>query len=76
MRAVEVLTTIFNFFRLIFSLPGIVASFYLKRRRAVKRFREEMIACGVPPEEAEELSKMYSFGIRDIMRLAQGASET
>jgi len=35
-----------------------------------------MIACGVPTEEAEELSKMYSFGIRDIMRLAQGASET
>lgn len=76
MKAVEVLTTILYFFRLIFSLPGIVTSFYLKRRRAVKRFREEMIACGIPPEEAEELSKMYSFGIRDIMRLTQGFSET
>jgi len=75
-RAVEVLTTILYFFRLIFSLPGLVAGFYLKRRRAVNRFREEMIACGVPTEEAEELSKMYSFGIRDIMKLAQGASET
>lgn len=76
MRATRVLSTVFYFFRLTFSLPGLVAGFYMKRRRAVKRFREEMIACGVPPEEAEELSKMYSFGIREIMKLAQGVSET
>jgi hypothetical protein len=61
--------------KLTFSFPGLIAGFYLRRRRAVKRFREEMIACGVPPGEAKELARMYSFGIGDIMKLARGFSE-
>jgi hypothetical protein len=61
--------------KLVFSFPRLIIGFYLKRRRAVRRFREEMIACGVPPVEANELSKMYSLGIGDLMKLAQGISE-
>ncbi len=75
LRARDALSTFFHFLKLVFSFPRLIVSFYLKRRRAVKRFREEMIACGVPPVEAKELAKMYSFGIGDIMNLARGFSE-
>ena len=75
MRAREALSTFFHFLKLTFNFPRLIINFYLKRRRAVKRFREEMIACGVPPGEAKELAKMYSFGIGDIMNLARGFSE-
>lgn len=75
MRARDALSTFFHFLKLVFSFPRLIVNFYLKRRRAVKRFREEMIACGVPPGQARELAKMYSFGIRDVMKLARGFSE-
>jgi len=75
LRAREALSTFFYFMKLVFSFPGLILGFYLKRRRAVRRFRGEMIACGVPPVEANELSKMYSFGIGDIMKLARNISE-
>jgi hypothetical protein len=75
LRAREALSTFFHIMKLTFSFPGLIAGFYLRRRRAVKRFREEMIACGVPPGEAKELARMYSFGIGDIMKLARGFSE-
>ena len=75
MRACEALSTFFHIMKLTFSFPGLIAGFYLRRRRAVKRFREEMIACGVPPGEAKELARMYSFGISDVMKLARGFSE-
>jgi len=75
LRARDALSTFFHILKLSFSFPGLIVGFYLKRRRAVKRFREEMIACGVPPGEARELAEMYSFGIGDIMRLARGFSE-
>lgn len=75
MRAGEALSTFFYFLKLVFSLPRLILGFYLKRRRAVRRFREEMIACGVPPVEANELSKMYSFGIGDMMKMARSISE-
>lgn len=66
----------FSFIKLAFSFPGLIIGFYVKRRKAVKRFREEMIACGMPPGEAKELAKMYSFGIGDLLRLTRGFSET
>ncbi len=65
----------FSFLKLAFSLPGLIISFYMKRRKAVKRFREEMIACGMPPVEAKELAKMYSFRIRDLLKLTRGFSK-
>ena len=75
MRAHDALSTFFNFIKLAFSFPGLIISFYMKRRRAVKRFREEMIDCGMPPGEAKELAKMYSFRIRDLLRLTRGFSK-
>jgi len=65
----------FSFLKLAFSFPGLIISFYVKRRKAVKRFRKEMIAYGMPPDEANELAKMYSFRIRDLLRLTRGFSE-
>lgn len=75
LRASEALSTFFYIMKLTFSFPRLIAGFYLRRRRAVKRFREEMIACGIPPEQAKELAKIYSFGLGDVMRLARGFSE-
>ena len=75
MRARDALSTFFHFMKLAFSFPRLIAGFYLRRRRAVKRFRDEMIACGVPPGEAKELARMYSFGLGDVMNLARGFSE-
>ena len=75
MRAHDALSTFFIFIKLTFSFPRLIISFYMKRRHAVKRFREEMIACDMPPGEAKELAKMYSFRIRDLLRLPRGFSK-
>ena len=75
MRAREALSTFFHIMKLTFSFPRLIAGFYLRRRRAVNRFREEMIACGIPLGQAKELAKIYSFGIGDVIKLARGFSE-
>jgi len=56
-------------------MPGVLIGFYSKRRRAVRRFREEMITCGIPSDEAWELSEMYNIGITDILRRTREISE-
>ena len=56
-------------------MPGVLIGFYSKRRRAVKRFKEEMIACGIPQDEAKELSEMYNIGITDILRRTREISD-
>lgn len=65
----------FSFLKLAFSLPGLIISFYVKRRKAVKRFKAEMIACGVPPAEARELSEMYNIGITDFLKMTRRVPE-
>jgi len=65
------LSASFNLLRLTFSMPGVLIGFYAKRRRAVRRFREEMIDCGIPPDEAWELSEMYNIGITDLMKMSR-----
>ena len=45
----------------------------LGRRRAMNTFKRELIACGVPPDEAEELRRMYPFDLGDIIALARAA---
>ena len=75
MSARNALSASFHILRLTFSMPGVLIGFYTKRSRAVRRFREEMIACGIPPEEAKELSEMYNIGISDILRRTRGVSE-
>ncbi len=71
----KALHTIFYFMKMISSLPGLAFSYYTKRRRAVSRFRRELIACGVPPEEAWELARLYPFKLREAMSLAREYSE-
>jgi hypothetical protein len=56
-------------------MPGVLIGFYSKRRRAVRRFRDEMIACGIPPDEAWELSEMYNIGITDLLKTTRRFSE-
>jgi len=46
----------------------------LKRRGAVNTFRREMIACGVPVQEAEELARVYPFDLGDLMTLMRTGS--
>jgi hypothetical protein len=75
LSARNALSASFHILRLTFSIPGVLIGFYSKRRRAVRRFREEMIACGIPPDEAWELSEMYNIGIRDILRQTRQFSE-
>ena len=48
----------------------------LGRRRAMNTFKRELIACGVPPNEAEELRRMYPFDLGDIIDLARGTPKT
>ena len=75
MSAIGVLHTVFSLMKLIFILPGMTMNYYLKRRGAVNRFRRELIAGGVPPDEARELAKMYPFKLREAMKAARGFSE-
>ena len=72
----KVLTTLFYSMKVIFSLPGMAMNYYLKRRGAVNRFRRELIAGGVPPDEARELAKMYPFKLREAMKATRGFSES
>ena len=75
MRARNALSTSFHVLKMTFSVPGLLIGFYTNRRRAVRRFKEEMIASGVPPDEAWELSEMYNIGITDILKMTRRVSE-
>ncbi len=75
MRAGNALSASFHVLKLTFSMPGVLIGFYSKRRRAVRRFREEMIACGIPPDEASELSEMYNIGVTDLLKMTRRVSE-
>ena len=75
MSARNTLSASFHILKLTFSMPGVLIGFYSKRRRAVRRFREEMITCGIPSDEAWELSEMYNIGITDILRRTREISE-
>lgn len=75
MRARNALSTSIHLLKMTFSFPGLLIGFYTKRRRAVKRFKEEMIDCGIPPADAQELSEMYNIGIGDLLRRTRGVSE-
>jgi len=45
--------------------------FKLKRRGAKRNFKKELIACGVPPWEADELAQLYPFDLGDLMSLTR-----
>jgi len=60
--------------KLILSLLGIAVRYYFKRRKALGQFKRELIASGLSPQEAKELTNVYPFKFGEIMRLAQGFS--
>jgi hypothetical protein len=70
------LSTTFFILKLIFRLPGMIISYYLRRRSATGRFRRELVARGVPPSEAKELGKMYPFKLGDVITVARGFSRS
>ena len=68
------LSTTFFILKLIFRLPGMLISYYLRRRSALGHFRRELVAQGVPPREAKELGKLYPFKLGDVLTVARGFS--
>ena len=46
--------------------PGWILSYSNGYKRAKKEFRRQLIAQGVPPEEAYELAELYPFKMTDF----------
>ena len=46
--------------------PGWILSYSNSYKRAKKEFRKQLIAQGVPPEEAYELAELYPFKMSDF----------
>jgi hypothetical protein len=65
----NVVRTIFYSSALLLRAPGMLIKYKIKRRGAVNTFKREMIACGVPVEEAEVLAREYPFNLGDLMSL-------
>ena len=65
------LSTIFYFTKLMFSFPGILASYYSRRRKAVSLFRKELIESGITLTEARELADLYPFKLGEIVNIAR-----
>jgi hypothetical protein len=70
------ISTTFFILKLIFRLPGMLISYYLRRRSAMGRFRRELVAQGVPPREARELGRLYPFKLGDVITVARGFSRS
>ena len=68
--------SIFFILKLIIRLPGMLISYYVKRRRAVGQFRRELVAQGVPQDEAKELGNLYPFKLSEILTLTRGLSRS
>ena len=65
----NVVRTIFYSSALLLRAPGMLIKYKMRRRGAVNTFKREMIACGVPVGEAEELAREYPFNLGDLMSL-------
>jgi hypothetical protein len=74
MDAGNVVRTIFYSSTLLLRAPGMLIKYKMKRRGAVNTFKREMIACGVPVQEAEELARVYPFDLGDLMSLMRTGS--
>jgi len=71
---VGTLRKITSFFRLMgmgLSLPFYYMRYSSARRRAISAFKRELIASGVSPGEASELSSLYPFKFSDLMDMAR-----
>ena len=70
----NVVRTIFYSSALLLRAPGMLIKYKMKRRGAVNTFKREMIACGGPVQEAEELARVYPFDLGDLMSLMRTGS--
>ncbi|HEX9914007.1 MAG TPA: hypothetical protein VGB32_03730 [Candidatus Bathyarchaeia archaeon] len=52
--------------------PGWAYQWSRGYRRARGAFRRQLVASGIPPEEARELSEMYPFKMGDLIEAARG----
>ncbi|UCD45738.1 MAG: hypothetical protein JSV27_04435 [Candidatus Bathyarchaeota archaeon] len=67
----SILTTIFYFFKIFFTLPLVLWRYYFGRKGAVRRFKKELISSGVPRKEANELAQLYPFKLSEVWELAR-----
>jgi len=67
----SLLTTVFYFFKMFFTFPRVLWSYYFGRKSAVRRFRKELISSGVPRKEANELAQLYPFKLSEVWELAR-----
>ena len=68
------LTLFFLVLKLVLIHPGLALRYYFERRSARTRFREELIASGLPPHVAGEIVKDFPFKLRDIVKLGRDFS--
>ncbi|UCH57200.1 MAG: hypothetical protein JSV18_07665 [Candidatus Bathyarchaeota archaeon] len=57
------------------NLPVITIQWRLRRNEAKNRFKKELIASGIPPEDAKELADMYPFKLGDFLSLTRKTSD-
>jgi hypothetical protein len=55
-----------------FRAPGWAYQWSRGYRRARGAFRRQLVASGISPEEARELSEMYPFKMGDLIEAARG----
>ena len=67
------LRAFFNMVKLILSSAGITIGFYFRRRRAISRFREELIASGLSRREADEIAEDFPLALGEVWRLLREA---
>ncbi len=53
--------------------PGWAIQWSRGYRRARGAFRRQLVASGIPPEEARDLAEMYPFKMGDLIEVARGA---
>ncbi|MCW4050705.1 MAG: hypothetical protein NWE89_13320 [Candidatus Bathyarchaeota archaeon] len=52
---------------LMIKVPKYLIQWRLRRGRAKSCFRKELIASGVPPEEASELTELFPFDMGELI---------
>ncbi len=61
-------------FGLMLRVPGYAIQWSRGYKRARSEFRRQLVADGVPPEEARELAGLYPFKMSDFIEAAREAN--
>jgi hypothetical protein len=61
-------------FGLMLRVPGYAIQWSSGYKRARTEFRRQLVAEGVPPEEARELAGLYPFKMGDLIEAAREAN--